>query len=69
MKLIYTGSWEYLEELGFEIDGLIRYKKECLYIGILNRMIFIPLDYFGDSLGVLYDLIQAGLVIKEDDRL
>lgn len=67
MKLIYTGSFEHLEKLGFELDGLIRYKKECLYIGVLNRMIFIPLDYFGDSLGVLYDLIQDGLVKKEEE--
>lgn len=68
MKLIYTGDFDTLERLGFKIEGQIRYFKESIYIGILNRMIFIPIDITGNSLGILYDLIKADLVEKVEDR-
>lgn len=68
MKLIYTGDFDTLERLGFIIEGQIRYFKESIYIGIFNRMIFIPIDITGNSLGILYDLIKADLVEKVEDK-
>ena len=65
MKLIYTGDFGILESLGFKKDGPLRYKKDALYIGVNSKRIFIPIDLIGDSLCVLYDLIQLNFVKKE----
>lgn len=64
-RLLYTGDFDTLKKLGFEKDDLFNYKKDSLYIGVFSKIIFIPMDIVGDSLCVLYDLIQLNLVKKE----
>ena len=65
-RLLYTGDFDTLKKLGFEKDdSFINYKKDSLYIGVFSKIIFIPMDIVGDSLCVLYDLIQLNLVKKE----
>ena len=65
-RLIYTGTLDELESLGYEIDKdrPLCYRKHSLYIGMLSKIIFIPMDIVGDSLCDLYDLIQLNLVKK-----
>lgn len=66
MKLIYTGDFDTLEQLGFKKDTPLRYKKENLYIGANSKTIFLySVDIVGDSICVLFDLIQLNLVKKE----
>lgn len=68
MKLIYTGDFDTLERLGFKKDTPLRYKKENLYIGANSKKIFLcSVDIVGDSLCVLFDLIEAKLVEKVEE--
>ena len=65
MKLIYIGDFDTLEQLGFKKDTTLRYRKGSLYVGVNSKRIFIPIDLTGDSVCVLFDLIQLNLVKKE----
>lgn len=65
MKLIYIGDFDTLEQLGFKKDTPLRYRKGSLYVGVNSKIIFIPIDLTGDSVCVLFDLIQLNLVKKE----
>lgn len=65
MKLIYIGDFDTLEQLGFKKDTPLRYRKGSLYVGVNSKRIFIPIDLTGDSVCVLFDLIQLNLVKKE----
>lgn len=67
MKLIYTGNFDVLEQLGFKKDTPLRYRKDSLYVGVNSKRIFIPIDWTGDSVCVLFDLIQLNLVKKEEE--
>ena len=77
MKLIYTGDFERLKEFGFEEE------KTYYSYGYENRELWVSIDKttkqiemnepFRDVDGeennivILYDLIQAGLVKKEEE--
>lgn len=65
MKLIYIGDFDTLERLGFKKDTPLRYRKDSLCIGVNSKRIFIPIDWTGDSICVLFDLIQLNLIKKE----
>ncbi len=65
MKLIYIGDFDTLERLGFKKTTPLRYGKDSLYVGVNSKRIFIPVDFTGDSICVLFDLIQLNLVKKE----
>lgn len=65
MKLIYIGDFDTLEQLGFKKDTPLRYRKDSLYVGVNSKRIFIPIDWTGNSICVLFDLIQLNLVKKE----
>ena len=78
MKLIYTGDFEGLKEFGFEED------KTYYSYGYTNRELWVSIDKttknieinepFRDVDGeenniiILYDLIQSGLVKKEEEH-
>ena len=65
MKLIYIGDFDTLERLGFKKNTPLRYGKDSLYVGVNSKRIFIPIDWTGNSICVLFDLIQLNLVKKE----
>lgn len=77
MKLIYTGDFERLKEFGFIYNDNVGQYKYCernidgatyIYINVWNRKILYRQDKSNDTycLSVLYDLIQAELVKKEE---
>lgn len=74
MKLIYTGDFERLKDFGFEPtmknQQLIyvlknKYFIDVVEINVKTREIVNLGDRYGNV--VLYDLIQAGLVKKEEE--
>lgn len=79
MKLIYTGDFDKLKELGFEKHPLVYVKNNIrnscnlqenkkIYIDEKSRVISIGTGLFNTDieLETIYDLIQAGLVKKEE---
>lgn len=80
MKLIYIGDFERLKEFEFEYDefnlAMYDYKywqyKPTNSIGVVqidikSRIIFMNDNIKQDGLIKIYDLIQTGLVKKEDE--
>ena len=80
MKLIYTGDFERLKDFGFEYDefnlATCNYKYwqyvpvnsiGVVQIDIKSRIIFMNDNIKQDGLIKIYDLIQAGLVKKEEE--
>lgn len=78
MKLIYTGDFERLKDFGFVKDKYnviytynqnrftgVRIEIETKRIGLYNSADIIVEK---ETLCVLYDLIQAGLVRKEEEN-
>lgn len=82
MKLIYTGDFERLKEFGFEYDSnlsdnfeeVYSVKKEYQKLCILKNdgTIFLYEPFNSNTFilknTILYDLIQAGLVKKEEEQ-
>ena len=82
MKLIYTGNFERLNELGFKIEPEKSYyylsqEDFEIFIWITKgydykpRRIYIEVNNYSmilSEFGILYDLIQAGLVKKEEEN-
>lgn len=79
MKLIYTGDFERLKEFGFEYNEVDcdeftykyyaykpRYAIEVIQIDITSRIIYLCDNDKNEGLIKIYDLIQAGLVKKEN---
>lgn len=82
MKLIYTGDFDKLKDFGFKkepeksyyyltqedfeifiwITKGYDYKPRCIYIEVNNYSMILS------EFGILYDLIQAGLVRKEEEN-
>lgn len=79
MKLIYTGDFEKLKDFGFEKKlthyGLhIDKNYYTIYVNVHldDKTITIRNDYYDNDFecelpSVIYDLIQAGLVKKEEE--
>ena len=80
MKLIYTGDFERLKDFGFEYDECVcdeftykyyaykpRYGIEVIQIDTTSRIIYLCDNYKNEGLIKIYDLIQAGLVKKEEE--
>ena len=81
MKLIYTGDFEKLEEFGFEKHPLVYIKNNIrnsgnleenkkIYIDEKTRIISIGIGLFNTDIELvpIFDLIQAGLVRKEENE-
>ena len=81
MKLIYTGDFERLKDFGFEYDSNLsdnleevysvkqKYQKLCISKSDGTIFLFEPYNSNAFILKstILYDLIQAGLVKKEEE--
>ena len=82
MKLIYTGDFERLKEFGFEYDSNLsdnleevysvkeKYQKLCILKNDGTMFLYEPYNsnVFILKNTILYDLIQAGLVKKEEEH-
>lgn len=80
MKLIYTGDFERLKDFGFEYDSNLsdnleevysvqeKYQKLCILKNDSTMFLYEPYNSNAFILKntILYDLIQAGLVKKEE---
>lgn len=80
MKLIYTGDFERLKDFGFKYDefnlAMCDYKYwqyipvnsiGVVQIDTTSRIIYLNDNSRQDGLIKIYDLIQAGLVKKEEE--
>lgn len=75
MKLIYTGDFERLKEFGFEIDFRewfqFRDKETGIYVYVMpvskELRWSVSVTGINGIPTIFYDLIQAGLVKKEDE--
>ena len=82
MELIYTGDFERLKDFGFEVDeynnkicnfkyNYYKYKPinsiDVIQIDTRTRIIYMCDNSRQDGLIKIYDLIQAGLVKKEEE--
>ena len=66
----YKSGGVYQKNLEVDMDGIIQWVDICIYIQESNRVIRFSAHEAKETtkIDVLYDLIQAGLVEKVDDK-